>query len=61
MKYLRKSLLWIQLDELDGGMDIDKVKITMCDKEKRSKVADALRNYAECLDQTVKLLKETLP
>jgi AraC-like DNA-binding protein len=55
-----KSLLWIQLEELDGGMDMNKVKATMRDKEKRSKVAAALRDYAERIDQAVELLKDGL-
>lgn len=55
-----RSLLWIQLDELEGGMDLDKVKETMHDKEKRSKVSAVLRNYAERIDQVVKLLEDGL-
>ncbi|MCL2776277.1 MAG: class I SAM-dependent methyltransferase [Oscillospiraceae bacterium] len=53
-----RSLLWIQLDELDGGMDIGKVKMTMRNKENRSKVAAALRDYAERLDQAVDIMLE---
>lgn len=41
-------------------MDMEVVKNTMHDKEKRSKVAMVLRNYANKLDQTVKLLKKGL-
>ena len=63
-----RSLLWMQLEELGGGfwdesgggVDMDRVKTTMHDKEKRSKVADALRDYAERLDQAVELLKTGL-
>ena len=61
-----RSLLWIQLEELNGGMgfdddfNMDKVKITMCDGKKRSKVANTLRNYAEQLDQVVELLEKGL-
>ena len=55
-----KIMLWVQLEELDGGMDMGKVRATMRDKEKRSKVAAALRDYAERLDQAVDLLKDAL-
>jgi len=55
-----KSLLWMQLEELGGGMDMGEAKITMRNKEKRSKVAAALRDYAERLDRAVELLKEGL-
>ena len=61
-----RSLLWIQLEELgggmaqDGAMDKDVFKATMRDKEKRSKVAAALRDYAKRLDQAVWILKENL-
>ncbi|UVI27346.1 hypothetical protein [Paenibacillus spongiae] len=55
-----RSLLWIQLEELGGGMNMGDVKTTMRDKEKRSKVAAALRDYAERLDQALELLKEGL-
>lgn len=51
-----KNLLWIQLDELDGGMNMNKVKIAMHDKEKRSQIAKVLHDYAERLDQVVELL-----
>ena len=52
-----KVLLWIKLDELGGGMDMNAVKTTMCDKEKRAKVADVFYDYAERLDQVVELIK----
>jgi hypothetical protein len=58
-----RSLLWIQLEELGGGMaqngamDKNVFRATMRDKEKRSKVAAALRDYAKRLDQAVELLK----
>ena len=52
-----RSLLWIQLEELDGGMDMNKVKTIMRDRKKRSKVAAALRDYAERLDKAVEILK----
>ena len=61
-----RSLLWIQLEELGGGMDrgggMDKktFTVTMQDKEKRSKVAAALRDYARRLDQALALLKDGL-
>lgn len=55
-----RSLLWIKLEELDGGMDMDKVKATTRDKEKRSKVAAVLRDYADRLDQALALIKEGL-
>lgn len=53
-----RSKLWIQLDELGGGMDMDIVKATMADKEKRAKVAKALYDYADRLDQAVAIMKE---
>jgi hypothetical protein len=55
-----RSLLWIQLDDLDGGMDMGKVRTTMRDTDKRAKVATALRDYAERLDLAVELLKNGL-
>ena len=53
-----RCLLWIKLDDLGGGMDVNIVRETMRDKEKRSKIADALRDYANRLDKVVELLKE---
>lgn len=53
-----RSKLWIQLEELGGAMDMDVVKITMSDKEKRLKIAEALRDYAGRLDQAVAMIKE---
>jgi hypothetical protein len=61
-----RSLLWIQLEKLGGGMaqngamDHGIFITTMRDKEKRSKVAAALRDYAGRLDQAVELLKENV-
>lgn len=55
-----RSLLWIQLEELGGCMNMDDVKITMRDKEKRGKVASALRDYAQRLDQAIELMNESL-
>ena len=61
-----RSLLWIQLEELgggiaqDGAMDHGSFIATMRNKEKRSKVAAALRDYAGRLDQAVELLKENV-
>jgi len=61
-----RSLLWIQLEKLGGGMaqngamDHGIFMATMRDKEKRSKVAAALRDYAGRLDQAVELLKENV-
>lgn len=51
-----KDGLWSELEHIGGGMDMEVVKNTMRDKEKRSKVAMVLRNYAKRLDQTVELL-----
>ena len=57
-----RSLLWIQLEKLgggmarDGSMDKDIFRATMRDKEKRSKVAAVLRDYSERLDQVIELL-----
>jgi len=50
--------LWVQLDELGGGMEVKRA--TLRDKEKRSIIADALRDYAERLDQAVAILKTGL-
>ena len=55
-----RSLLWVRLEELGGGMDMKEVAKTMRDREKRSKVAAALRDYAERLDQAVDLLDKGL-
>jgi len=61
-----RSLLWIQLEELGGGiaqngaMDKNVFRATMRNKVKRSKVADALRDYAGRLDQAVEILKTGL-
>ncbi|MDD4474451.1 MAG: hypothetical protein PHV95_01495 [Eubacteriales bacterium] len=52
-----RNLLWIKLDELGGGMDMNAVRETMHDKVKRLKVTDALRDYAKRVDEVVKLLK----
>jgi len=51
-----RSLLWIQLDELGGGFEA--THKVMRDKEKRSKIAAALRDYANRLDQVIALLRE---
>ncbi|MCL2433229.1 MAG: hypothetical protein FWD16_01745 [Clostridia bacterium] len=51
-----KSLLWVQLEELGGGMDMDTVRLTMRDKAKRAKVAEALLDYADKLDEALELL-----
>jgi hypothetical protein len=59
-----RSLLWIQLEKLgggmvqDGAMDKEIFRATMCDKEKRAKVAAALRDYAGRLDQAIEAMKE---
>ena len=61
-----RSLLWIQLEELGGGMsqsgamDKNVFRETMRDKAKRSKVAAALRDYAGRLDYVVELLENTI-
>jgi len=55
-----KDGLWSQLEHLGGGMDLDRVKITMRDREKRAMVADTLRDYAGRLDQALALMKETV-
>lgn len=55
-----RNLLWIKLDDLGGGMDMNAVRETMHDREKRLLVATALRDYAKKVDEVVKLLKEVL-
>jgi AraC-like DNA-binding protein len=52
-----RSLLWIRLEELGGGMDMDKVKSTMRDVEKRAKVAKTLRDYANRLEQATEIME----
>ncbi|MHB1484870.1 MAG: hypothetical protein ACYCYI_09425 [Saccharofermentanales bacterium] len=51
-----RSKLWIQLEELGGGMDMNIVRETMRDIGKRSLIADALRDYANRLDQALELM-----
>lgn len=51
-----KCLLWIKLDELGAGMDMDSVRDTMRSKEKRLKAAETLRDHAAKLDMAVDLL-----
>jgi len=53
-----KDGLWSELESIGGGMNLEKVKLTMRDREKRAKVAAALREYAGRLDQALALLKE---
>jgi len=61
-----RSLLWIQLEKLGGGMaqngamDHGIFMATMRDKKKRSKVTAALRDYAGRINQAVELLKENM-
>ena len=50
-----RCLLWIHLDELNGGMEVNRE--TLCDKEKRSKIAAVLRDYAERIDEAAESLK----
>jgi len=52
-----RNMLWVQLEELNAGMDMGQVKKTMRDKEKRSKVAALLRDYADRLDKAVELME----
>ena len=56
----RRDGLWSELEHLGGGMNLDEVKNTMRDKEKRARVAAALRDYAGRLDQALVLLEEGL-
>ena len=51
-----QSLLWIKLDELRAGMNMDEVYTTMRDREKRQKAAAALHDYACRLDKAIELL-----
>ncbi|MCL2447089.1 MAG: AraC family transcriptional regulator [Oscillospiraceae bacterium] len=51
-----KCLLWVQLEELGGGMDMEQVKATMRDKKKRAKIAAALRDYAQHVERVVEVL-----
>ena len=51
-----RCFIWAKLEDLDGDMDMNKVKATMRDKEKRAKVAAVLRDYAERIDRAVLIL-----
>lgn len=51
-----RSLLWIKLDELRAGMNMDEVYVTMRDREKCQRVAAVLRDYANRLDAALELL-----
>lgn len=55
-----RSLLWIRLEELGGGMDMQQVRLTMGDRKKRAAVAATLREYAGRLDRVLELLQEGL-
>jgi len=55
-----KCNIWNSLDDLESGMNMDDVKTTMRDKEKRSKVASVLRDYAKRIDQVVEILNENV-
>ena len=48
--------IWDKLESLKSGMNMDEVKVTMRDKEKRSKVVAVLRDYAKRIDNVVELL-----
>ena len=54
------SVLWLKLEELKAGMNMDEVRITMCDKEQRTKVSAVLRKHAEQIEQAVELLISVL-
>jgi len=56
-----KSLLWMQLDKLGGGMDLGDVQKTMRSKKKRAKIVAALRDYAGRLDRAIALLEDYAP
>ncbi len=53
-----RNLFWIRLDESGEGMDMNAVRETMRDKDKRNKAAAAFRDYAKQIDRVVKLLSE---
>ena len=53
-----RSLLWVKLEELNAGMDMGAVKMTMRDKEKRFEAAAVLRDYAGRLDEALVLIRE---
>jgi len=50
------SVLWMNLEELQAGMNMNEVKATMRDSEKRTKAATALRDNANLLDEAMQLL-----
>ena len=49
-----KTLDWIRLDELKGGLDAERK--VLCDKKKRGKIAAVLRERADRLDEAVRIL-----
>ena len=55
-----RSLLWIALDKLGAGMDLDKTVKTMRDKEKRRPVAELLRDYANRYDRALELIDNAI-
>jgi len=49
-----KTLDWIRLDKLNGGLDVQRK--VLLDKKKRGKIAAVLRKRAERLDEVVRIL-----
>ena len=53
-----KGGLWSELEHLGGGLNV--TREVLCDKEKRSKISAALRDYASRLDKAVELLERSI-
>ena len=53
-----RSLLWVELESLGGGMDMAQVRETMRDRARRGRVSAALRQYADRLEEALALMRE---
>jgi len=51
-----RSQIWIDLENLNAGLNVDRQ--SLCDKEKRMKIAEILRDYAFRLDKVIELLTQ---
>ena len=50
--------VWKALEELGGGFNV--TREVLCNKEKRTQIAMKLREAADCFDELVKILEESL-
>lgn len=53
-----RSLLWLELESLGGGMDMAQVRETMRDRARRGRVSETLRQYADRLEEALALMRE---